>query len=124
MPNAIKNVRTRSQNAQNRSPIIVTPQKTHKNAKYSRGRIFAYVMAEVSLIALAGILCSGLLTYGLVSLLAKWLLQSKNIVMDVDVSLLDVRLMCAVFVAALAAGAFAAVRAYKLNAIRILTRGI
>lgn len=90
----------------------------------SRGRIFAYVMAEVSLIALAGILCSGLLTYGLVSLLAKWLLQSKNIVMDVDVSLLDVRLMCAVFVAALAAGAFAAVRAYKLNAIRILTRGI
>lgn len=90
----------------------------------SRRRVFCYVMAEVFIIAFTGVVLSGILTCGFISLLAKWLMQTKNILIDVDMSLLDMRLMLAVFAVALLAGVFAALRAYHLNIVRILTRGI
>lgn len=90
----------------------------------SRRRIFMYVMAEVAFISAAGIFFSGAVTYGMVSLIAQWLRRSRNILIDVNMSLLDMHLMATVFMIAVAAGAFAAVKAYRLNVIRILTRGM
>jgi putative ABC transport system permease protein len=90
----------------------------------SRRRVFGYVVAEVAFIAAAGVTLSGLLTYVLISFIAKWLMQSKNILIAVDISLLDIRLMGVVFVVAVLAGAFAAFKAYRLNVIRVLTRGV
>lgn len=90
----------------------------------SRRRVFGYVMAEVAFIAAVGVALSGLLTYVLISFIAKWLMQSKNILIAVDISLLDIKLMSVVFLVAVLAGAFAAFKAYRLNVIQILTRGV
>lgn len=89
----------------------------------SRCRIFGYVMAEVAFLAFTGILASAILTCGLVYFLAQWLMQTKNILIEAEAGLLDVQLMLMVFAAALFAGVFAAVRAYKLDVVRILMRG-
>lgn len=90
----------------------------------SRQRVFWYIMAEVFLIAAAGVFFSGFLTYVLVACSAEWLMQSRNILIEVDIALLDIRLMVTVFMLAVLAGVFAAFKAYRLNVIQVLTRGV